>query len=121
MSLESQLDPNNKTNRNFKIALGTYAVGSLIDFTATYYGMISNEIQELNPLINKSMQLFGTFNGLLIPKVVIGTGLILTSAIYLNEKYKQKKTKFNPSPALCIGGLLTAGAGSSWLIDKYFL
>ena len=107
MSLEEKI--------NFPLASGTYLLASLSDYLTTAAGLVSKQIVELNPLIDSYLKEFGTFGGLLIPKLLIATS-VLAACKYIDIKHKEKKTKVKAEYFLYPGALLTSVTGASWLL-----
>jgi hypothetical protein len=116
MALENKLSFSN--NKNFFVSLGVYALGNAIDLASTYYGLVTNQIEEINPLIQASFDKLGSPAGLFLPKLIVA-GVVLGSSVCIQKRKNRGITKVNPSYFCYAGGLFNAAIGLSWMFDNY--
>jgi len=121
MALENKLVKSLRNNKEFMLAASTYAVGSAIDYFSTAFGLTTNQINEMNPLIQSSISHFGVYSGLLIPKLFICSGVIAIAKYTDGEYILNKRMKFKAKYLLYPGAIITSAIGLSWLVDKYFI
>ncbi|MFC1752913.1 hypothetical protein ACFL96_05900 [Thermoproteota archaeon] len=118
MGLEEKVGDSLKSNKEFLIASGTYIMASAADYLATVRGIDMNKIVEVNPIINDYINQFGVEHGVLIPKVIIGAGVLLGLKC-VDSKLKDKEVKVKAKHILYGGALLTALTGTSWMVFDY--
>jgi hypothetical protein len=78
------------------LALFAYAAASATDFLLTFPGLRANEIRELNPVLNAYIAHFGMAWGLLLPKLILGLLVIVTTSLFLHAKHRQHLTRSSP-------------------------
>ncbi len=100
------------------LALFTYAAASATDFLLTFPGLLSKEIRELNPFLNAYIVHFGEAWGLLLPKLILGLLVIVTTSLYLHAKHRQHLTRMRPQYILYGGAMFTLLAPLHWVILK---
>ncbi|MFH1064608.1 MAG: DUF5658 family protein [Candidatus Woesearchaeota archaeon] len=106
-------------HKEFLIASGTYIAASAADYLMTIEGIRQNLINEANPVIARYIQHLGTEEGIMIPKVAIGT-CMLTLMWYVDRFNSENKTKIKSQYILYPAALLTALTGASWYIADQF-
>jgi hypothetical protein len=98
-----------KDNLDFLIASATYLAGSASDYLMTSANMMAKSIEELNPVVNSYITLYGTEDGLLISKSLLAAG-ILVGAKAIDMAHKKKLTGLKSEYLLYPGACLTAGS-----------
>jgi hypothetical protein len=92
-----------------------FIVANAIDYTFTLYGLMYTNVREANPVIQGYMDIFGMKQGLLLYKSLM-VGIIILGVIVFDQACKAKGIRFRSEYLLYAGSLLTAFAGSLWLI-----
>jgi len=112
-----KLKPLVDKNKNLESILGsaTYLTASASDYLLTVSNISKHE--EGNSIIHQYLPYLGNEYGILVPKVIIATSLLIgLKAIDL--AYRNNKTKIKSKYIAYPGAVLTALAGLSWLLIK---
>ena len=107
-------------NKKFTLANCTYLACSFVDFASTAFGIETEQIREINPIIQDYISEFGTY-GILIPKAIFAYGSLLLLNIVDDKPLLRNKIKFKSKPVIYVSSAITATIGLSWLLSKYFL
>lgn len=97
------------------VALFTYAAASAADYLVTLSGLLDRQIRELNPFLNLYIEHLGPVWGLLVPKVLLGGTVVLSSSLYLHAMYRSRRTRLRPEVILYAGAVFTALAPLHWI------
>jgi hypothetical protein len=102
----------------FLIASSLFSFSSFLDGFATRKGILEEKVQELNPLIQSSIENLGVEAGIFVPKIFFGA-VVIYSCNFLRNRYLNNETRVDGKNLLYAGSFAYLSLAASIPIQEY--